>query len=275
LTAFLSAQAVSYRWRKLPLLDEISIEIESGQMTIVLGPNGAGKSTLLRLLSGELRPTSGAICCEGRRLDLMPPWLLACKRSVMTQSTQVSFDFTAHEVVQLGMDGVGNAAKNRRAGVVEQCLAEADALQFASRRYDALSGGEQRRVQFARALAQIEVSRSVGGRQALLLDEPVANLDLKHQLALLDAARTTAERGVAVIAILHDLNLAMRYGDSVALMNKGSLVAFGQPSTILSAALVSDVFSIDLSVTDTLGPNNTVIVPSRWKRAAPEPNERL
>src|SRR5262249_21203075 len=156
-------------------VDDVSIEVDCGRMIIIVGPNGAGKSTLLRLLSGELRPSSGVVSCEGQRLDTMPPWRLACKRAVMTQSTQVSLDFSVREIVQLGIEGLGRAAKSRRAGVVERCLAEADALHIGSRRYQALSGGEQRRVHFARALAQIEAGGSIGGRQALLLDEPVAN----------------------------------------------------------------------------------------------------
>jgi iron complex transport system ATP-binding protein len=267
LTALLSAQSVSYCQRERPLVNNVSLDVVSGQMTVVIGPNGAGKSTLLRLLSGELQPTSGVVSCEGRRLGLIPPWMLATKRAVMTQSTQVSFDFTAREVVQLGIEGLGRIRKDRRAQVIDRCLEEVDAIPFASRRYNALSGGEQRRIQFARALAQVDLGREYGGQQALLLDEPVANLDLKHQLAVLDAAKGAAQRGLAVLAILHDFNLATRYNDSMVVMNKGAVAACGRPSDVFSTAITSDVFDVDLTISDRLHLKNVMVVPSHWSRS--------
>ena len=151
-----------------------------------------------------------------------------------------------------------------RARIIEQCLETADALPFASRPYAALSGGEQRRVQFARVLAQIEAARTVHDRQALLLDEPVANLDLPHQLALLDAAKAAAQRGVAVLAVLHDLNLAARYGDALALMNKGAIVAYGDSSSVQNSDLLSEVFAVDLIVGTLLASEGPLVLPARW-----------
>ncbi len=127
-----------------------------------------------------------------------------------------------------------------------------------------MSGGEQRRVQFARALAQLEAGRSIADRQALLLDEPVANLDLRHQLALLDAARLAAARGVAVLIVLHDLNLAARYADTLAVMRDGAFVACGPPAAVLSAGLLSDVFGVDLAVTGGRANNGLFVTPTHW-----------
>jgi iron complex transport system ATP-binding protein len=266
-SAFLSAQSVSYCWRRRALVDAVSLEVETGRMTVLIGPNGAGKSTLIRLMSGELRPSSWAIMCEGENVARLSPGRLALKRAVMTQAIQVSLPFLTYEVVRLGLDGIGRTNVQLRARIVERCLDIADALHLASRPYAALSGGEQRRVQFARVLAQIEAARTVLDRQALLLDEPVANLDLPHQLALLDAAQRAAGRGVAVPAVLHDLNLAARYADTLALMDKGAIVACGAPAAVQTSRLLSDVFAVDLVVGTTLVSEIPVVLPSRWLAA--------
>jgi iron complex transport system ATP-binding protein len=264
LSAFLSAQAISYSARRRPLVDAVSLEVEEGRVTVLIGPNGAGKSTLIRLMSGELRPTSGRILCEGEDLTRFSPERLAVRRAVMTQAIQVSSPFLVHEIVRLGISGVGRVSARERARMVEQCLAAADALPLAAQPYATLSGGEQRRVQFARALAQIEAAGTVHDRQALLLDEPVANLDMAHQLALLDAARGIALQGVAVLAVLHDFNLASRYADVLALMHKGKIVACGDPAAVQSRDLLSEVFAVDLAVGAILVSDMPLVMPSRW-----------
>jgi iron complex transport system ATP-binding protein len=264
LTAILSARTASYSLRHRSLVDAVSLDVEAERMTVLIGPNGAGKSTLVRLMSGELRPTSGAILFEGQDLSRFSPERLALRRTVMTQAIQVSSAFLTHEIVRLGVDGIGRVSARERARIIEQCLALADVLPLATQSYATLSGGEQRRVQFARALAQIEAARTVHDRQALLLDEPVANLDLPHQLALLDAARTIARRGVAVLAVLHDFNLASHYADVLALMNKGAIVACGDPVNVQRSALLSDVFAVDLAVGNTLASEKPLVIPSRW-----------
>jgi len=264
LTAILSARQVSYSLRRRPLVDGVSLDIEAGRMTILIGPNGADKSTLVRLMSGELRPTSGLIFCDDEDLARIWPERLALRRTVMTQAIQVSSPFLTHEIVRLGVDGIGRVSARERARLVERCLASADALPLVSQSYATLSGGEQRRVQFARPLAQIEAARTVHDRQALLLDEPVTNLDLSHQLALLDAARAVARRGVAVLAVLHDFNLASRYADVLPLMNKGAIVACGEPTSIQRSDLLLDVFAIDLAVGTTLAAEKPLVIPSRW-----------
>jgi iron complex transport system ATP-binding protein len=255
---------MSYILRGRPLVGAVSLDVEAGRMTVLIGPNRAGKSTLLRLMSGELRPTSGRILCEDEDLARFSPERLALRRAVMTQAIQVSSPFLAHEIVRLGSDGIGRVSTPERARIVERCLAAADALPLAARSYATLSGGEQRRVQFARALAQIEAARTVHDRQALLLDEPVANLDLPHQLALLDATRAVARRGVAVLAVLHDFNLASRYADVLAVMNKGAIVACGAPDSVQRSDLLSEVFAIPLAVGTSLISEKPLVMPSRW-----------
>jgi iron complex transport system ATP-binding protein len=273
LSALLSARGVSYRLRRRALVDSVSLDIAPGSVTIVVGPNGAGKSTLLRLLSGELSPTAGEVLCDGAMVKRLTPWFLACKRAVMTQAVHLSFPFTVHEVARLGLDGVGKGlSPHRREELVAKCLMASDVLHLAHRDYHTLSGGEQKRVQFARAIAQIEAGRSVSDRQALLLDEPVANLDLRHQFALLDAARAVAARGVAILIVLHDLNLAARYADTLAIMRDGALIASGAPAAILSGPLLSEIFGVDLLVTGSPAENGLLVTPSRWVEGTSQRN---
>jgi ABC-type hemin transport system ATPase subunit len=117
LSAFLSAQAVSYAARRRPLVDAVSLDVEQGRMTVLIGPNGAGKSTLIRLISGELRPTSGRILCEGEDLARFSPVRLAMRRAVMTQAVQVSSPFLTHEIVRLGIAGIGRVSARERARI--------------------------------------------------------------------------------------------------------------------------------------------------------------
>jgi iron complex transport system ATP-binding protein len=141
LTVILSARTASFSLRRRRLVSAVSLDIEPGRMTVLIGPNGAGKSTLVRLMSGELRPTSGAILCEDEDLAQLSPERLALRRTVMTQAIQVSSPFLAHEIVRFGVDGIGRASARERARIVEQCLTAADVLPLAAQSYATLSGG--------------------------------------------------------------------------------------------------------------------------------------
>lgn len=244
----LSGRSLSFVIGGRALVSEASLDLKPGKTTILIGPNGAGKSTLLKLVTGELKPANGEVLLDGERLSAIPSWRLACQRAVMAQHTRLAFPFSVYEVARLGVDGVGRAlSRQRREALVGECLASAGVAELAARRYQTLSGGEQQRVQFARVLCQLEAGRSVATRQTLFLDEPIASLDLCHQLALLDMARAIAARGVAVLIVLHDINLAVTYADHLVVMDRGRVVAQGAPAATLDDALLRNVFKVDLS----------------------------
>ncbi|MCG6121503.1 MAG: heme ABC transporter ATP-binding protein [Microvirga sp.] len=231
------------------LVRPTDIAIAAGEVLVVVGPNGAGKTSLLRLLTGETAPSAGEVLYDGSPLRDWPAWRLSAKRAVMAQAQRLSFPYTAHDVARIGVEG--GARPGRRASrdaICRQALARADALHLAHRDYQTLSGGEQQRVQFARVLAQLSAGRGVAGAQALFLDEPVASLDLRHQLELMDAARDVAAEGVAVVAVLHDLNLAAAYADRLVVMADGAAIADGPPGTVLDDALVARAFGVGLAV---------------------------
>ena len=270
MTAILEARNAGFSVRGTTLVREASLALHPGRMTVVIGPNGAGKSTLLKLLSGELTPQTGAVTSLGVPLSAVPVWRLACRRAVMAQANRLTFPFAVHDVVRLGLEGIGRA-KSRAVteAIIERGLESADVLTLSGRDYQTLSGGEQQRVQFARILCQLDAGRDVEPRQALLLDEPIASLDLCHQLALLDTARGLAiTGGIAVLAVLHDLNLAATYADTLVVMHRGRVVAEGAPGDVLTPALMLEVFGIVMRPRDQLSPAVPVVLPQLCQRQA-------
>jgi len=272
---FIEAHALCHVVRGARILDQATIGLVPGRLTIVIGPNGAGKSTLLKLLSGEIPPSSGEVFCAGERLRDTPAWRLARRRAVMAQGALLAFPFTVYDIARMGFDTMGAGLRGDEAdSVVADALTRADIFHLSHRRYDSLSGGEQQRTHFARVLCQLSIGRRSESAQALLLDEPVASLDLRHQLMLMDAAREIADSGVAVLAILHDLNLAAAYADDLVVMQAGKIVAKGAPAKILAGCLVADVFGVDLRFCATPPGNAPFVLPHgharriAWSRPA-------
>ncbi|MFY8115539.1 MAG: heme ABC transporter ATP-binding protein [Rhabdaerophilum sp.] len=268
----LRAERAGYRSGRRWLVEEAELVLEAGTLTVVIGPNGAGKSTLLRLMSGELAPNQGVVTSLGQPLARVPAWQMAARRVVMAQSGRLAFPFRVHEVVALGILAVGRRLdRTERDSLVERSLQAADMLALAERDFQTLSGGEQQRVHFARALCQLEAARRIENQQVLMLDEPIASLDLEHQFALMDAARALTRRPdspVAVMAILHDLNLAACYADDLVVLNRGRIAAQGPVPEILDEALLADVFGVRLAITRQHG--LPVILPqARFRSAMP------
>lgn len=239
------------------LLDRVSLKVQPGLMTAVLGPNGAGKSTALAALAGDVHPASGEADLDGAPIRKMPRAALARRRAVVAQHSPLSFPLRVHEVVGLALSAVGGRASS---GLIEQTLAEAGVLHLAGRDYTTLSGGECQRVQIARALAQLEAGGEDDGPRYLLLDEPTAHLDLKHQIEALNAVRRYADRGVGVLCILHDPKLAMDYADEAFLIKKGRAFAEGSPKAVLSPDGVDALYDLP---------------PRRRLQAAAPPRSRL
>jgi iron complex transport system ATP-binding protein len=246
------------------LVQGVSLTVEPGTLQVVIGPNGAGKSTLLRLLCGELRPTAGRVAYAGEPVAGIPAWRLATLRAVLPQQARVAFPFAVAEVARIGLDGIGRGLTRRdRETILVQALKQADILHLAERAYPGLSGGEQARVQFARVLCQLAAGRTVAAGQVLFLDEPTASLDLRHQSAILDAVDDLRRTGVGVVAILHDLNLAAVYADTLLVLDGGRLVARGAPDAILRDDLIAEVFGVRWPVGRVPPGGKPFILPTR------------
>jgi iron complex transport system ATP-binding protein len=182
----------------------------------------------------------------------------------MPQAVRLAFPFTVAEVARIGLDGIGRGLDRRaREAILAESLGRADVAHLAGRAYPTLSGGEQARVQFARALCQLAAGRTLAARQVLFLDEPTASLDLRHQTALLDVAAALARQGAAIVAILHDLNLAAAYADTLIVMQAGRIVARGTPEAVMHDGLIADVFGVPWSVGKVPEPRRPFILPRR------------
>lgn len=244
----IEAQDVSVSIGGKRIVTDIDFATRPGALTAIVGPNGSGKTTFLKALSGELA-YGGRIAINGRDLAAMKPPEAASARAVLPQATSLSFPFTVHEIVRLGLvGGRSGVLPGEDARLPERALARVDLEGFAGRFYQELSGGEQQRVQLARVLCQVWAPVLDGKPRYLFLDEPVSSLDIKHQLIIMNIARDFAARGGGVIAILHDLNLAAMYADRMFVMHRGRLAATGSPREVLEDGLIEKVFGCRLRV---------------------------
>jgi iron complex transport system ATP-binding protein len=228
------------------LLHAVDFSLAPGEVGAILGPNGAGKSTLLSVLAGLQAPTQGAVWLNGQAVRPSNLAAFAAVRAVLPQDTQVAFDFRVRDVVALGRYPHRVNPSPDEAGIVEAAMALTDVAALAERAVSGLSGGERARVQLARVLAQIWAPTTAP--RWLLVDEPTAALDLHHQHQTLRTLhRWSREAGVGVVAVLHDLNLALRYVDQVWVLDAGRLQAQGVPAQVLTPALVQRIWRVPAS----------------------------
>ena len=217
------------------VLDGVDLEVRGGELVALVGPNGAGKSTLLAALAGDLDLDSGTVRLGEREVRSMRSLDLARRRAVLPQQGRLAFGFLVREVVAMGRAPwarTGHEDDDDR--LVEQALQRADVVHLTERSYPTLSGGERARTDLARVLAQ--------DTAVVLLDEPTAALDIRHQEAVLSVARNLARVGRAVVVVLHDLSLAAAYADRICVLARGAVRADGAPHEVLTAELLGEVF---------------------------------
>lgn len=240
----LVAEAVRAGYGDRVVLGRCDLTLRGGEVVTVIGPNGAGKSTLLRVLAGLIRPRAGRVSLDGRDVRTFTRSALARRVAVVPQVFETLFPFTVREIVALGRTArlalLGRPSPEDGAAV-ERALADLGIDDLADRRIDEISGGERQRAVLAMALAQ--------GGDVLLLDEPTAHLDPAHQLATLALVRDLARaRGLAVVAVLHDLNLAAAVATRVVVLDRGQIIADAPPLEALTPLLVARVFGPGLRV---------------------------
>jgi len=235
--SLLAAEGACFRYGPRTVLDGVDLAVAAGEMVGLIGPNGAGKSTLVRLLAGIERPAEGIVRLDGRPLTAWTRAERARRVALVPQDPRVEFPYTVLEVVLMGRSPHLSALAlpgRRDLEIARAALARLEVAELEARRMDELSGGERQRVFLARALAQEPA--------VLLLDEPTTHLDLRHQTQLHDVARARCREGVAVLTVLHDLNLAATYCDRVVLLAGGRVVREGTPVDVLEAATLERAF---------------------------------
>ncbi|MEU9378689.1 heme ABC transporter ATP-binding protein [Streptomyces sp. NPDC048255] len=255
-TAFAETVDLHVRLGQREVLSGIELTARAGEVLALVGPNGAGKSTLLAALAADLPAASGEVRIDGRAVDAWSAPELALRRSVLPQSAALSFPFPVEEVVRMGRaPWAGTPFADADEQAVASAMAATEVTDFAARPFSALSGGERARVALARVLAQ--------RAPLLLLDEPTAALDLRHQELVLRVCRERAAAGDAVVVVLHDLGLAAAYADRAAVLHDGRIAADGPPAEVFEDALLSRVYRQPVEVLPHPRTGAPLVVPVR------------
>ena len=221
---------------KRRILDNIGATIADGRITAVMGPNGCGKTTLLRCIGGLLEPTAGQVLIDGRRVQDFAARTLAQKVAFVRQQVHTDFEFSAFENVLMGRNPYQKRLQNESQAdwdIVEQCMRQTGTWHLRLAKSHEMSGGELQRVMIARALAQ--------QTPVLLMDEPVSNLDIAHQLEIMRLLRTTDK---SVVIVIHDLNLALQFCDDLLLIHNGNLLFHGPIAQGLTTENISMVYGV-------------------------------
>lgn len=234
---------VRYPRAQRAALDGVTLSVEAGTLCSVLGPNGSGKSTLMKVMLGVVEVERGQVEIEGRPLRDWSRLDLAQRVAGVSQQEPISFPISVRELVAMGryphLGPLGIEGPDDRSAI-DRALASCDVTAFEDRDVGTLSGGEFQRARIARALAQEPT--------ALILDEPTASLDLRHQMAILELLRRSADEGLSVLLITHDLELAARFSDRIVLLAEGRVVADGSPKEVLEEERLTDVYGWPISV---------------------------
>src|SRR5438876_5431631 len=268
LPILLEVNGVTFGYERAPRVYDVQLLVHKGEMVGLLGPNGSGKTTLLRLVSGVLLPQQGTVVLDGRRLQDWGRRGVARNMAVVPQELRVPFAFTVEQMVSLGRTPYINwlgAKSSNDDNIVHDAMRAADVISLDRRIFNELSGGERQRVMVAMALAQQP--------KLLLLDEPTAHLDIKYQIEILELVQQlNRERGVTVIAALHDLNLAARYFPRLVLFQRG-IVADAGPAEVLEPHLLRRVYGVDVQVGILRGAEHLSVLPPGFAAVEDEREE--
>lgn len=244
-------EGCSYSTSGREILSNISWSIEQGSLHCIVGPNGAGKTTLLKLLTGEVFPDRGEVQFRGQSFEKYSVASLANLRAVVSQFHETQFPFVAQEVIEMCFDALSptdfkSATKHRDCAVNHLQV-----MNLLDKRYDRLSGGERQRVICARALTQLAIAnRNLSGK-VLLLDEPTSNMDIRHQLLFFKTLRSLCEKGLTVVAVLHDLDQTYQFADAVILISGGKQFDLGHPKKALNNTNIQHLFGVNASLVTT------------------------
>jgi iron complex transport system ATP-binding protein len=260
--SILKAENIHSGYGKCDVLTGISLTVHPGEVLAIIGPNGAGKTTFIRTINRILKPREGKVLLNGEDIWEIHSRTFAREVARVEQTSKVTWPYTVHQIVQMGRfphrGWIASYTKEDHA-TVDEVMRLTGLSRFSERSLNTLSGGEYQRAMVARALAQTP--------KVLILDEPVAHLDIKYKIAVLDLVRSLSQEGLAVVISLHDLNLASLYADKIALLAEGSLYAFGTPKEILTRSNLEEVYETEVMIGTHPANHRTLVTPvPSWLR---------
>lgn len=267
----LAVKKLNHVYGGFKALEDVTFNLEEGDFLGLLGPNGSGKTTLIHCLCGLMKPTSGTVNLDGARLDLMDRKEMARKVSLVPQSTMISFDFSVQEIIMMGRNPyLGRywlEGKNDRE-IVNSVIKEIGIEHLAQRSARTLSGGELQKVILARALAQ--------STRLMLLDEPTVHLDVKNQIEIMELLKKfNEERGITILTVLHDLNLAAQYCKKLILMKQGRIIDIGSPREVLNTTNIREAYNIEVIVKEHPLTSSIYLLPYSRSIEMPESSGRI
>ncbi|KAB1646962.1 heme ABC transporter ATP-binding protein [Pseudoclavibacter endophyticus] len=255
----LTVRGATVEFGERRVLDGVDLDIRAGEVLALVGPNGAGKSTLINVITADVDIVRGSVELDGLASYAWTNTELAMRRAVLLQHVDIAFPFTVEEVVDMGRaPWRGTSDSDRDELIARGAMRRTDIERFADRHYPSLSGGERARAALARVLAQTS--------SVMLLDEPTAAMDIKHQELVLSLTRDYAATGCAVVIIVHNLDLAAAYADRIALLSDGRIVADGAPTEVLTSERIGEVYDHPVQILEDPITGAPIVVPERRAR---------
>ncbi|HJW17494.1 MAG TPA: ATP-binding cassette domain-containing protein [Flavisolibacter sp.] len=242
----LEAKSISFKISNKFLLQPTSVNLTANTFHVIMGANGAGKSTLLKLMAGDTQPSSGEVWFDNRNLNSYSRLQLARRRGVLSQHYNITFPITAGEMVMMGRyPYFDNIPSQKDINIQKQAMKVMGVESFYDRDYNSLSGGEAQKVQMSRVLSQVW-QEDASENKIIFLDEPVSHLDIKYQYQLLQVAKDLCLQHITVIAVLHDINLAISFADRLLFMKQGAIKYDLSSVAELTPQMLEDVFDVKL-----------------------------
>ena len=244
---------ISYQINNFSILRDVSLEIKGGEILSIIGPNGSGKSTLMKVLAGDIIPDSGSVIINGKNLNDIEISSRAIVRSMMSQTQNIVYDFEVREIIEMGwLESSTDQANAPFEDSIKLISNECGIDHLLKRKFNSLSGGEQRMVHFARTLLQSNgLQKNL--QKYIFFDEPTANLDIKRELNILNVIRNKAKEGFGIFVVLHDLNLAYNFSDRIILIKDGKISKMGDPNDVFDDEILSEVYEVPVYFDKNIG----------------------
>ncbi len=246
----INLQNISISLNNKIVLEDINLNVNSGEVLSLIGPNGAGKSSLINVISGDYLPTKGEVIYDGINIKEFTLEEKSRKRSVMSQFSNIAFDYKVKDIIEFGwVENSIEIFSNMFDEIVLKISKLCDVIDLLNRNINTLSGGEIKRVQLAKTLLQLYNPSQKNHNKYAFMDEPLSNLDLFYEIKVLKIIQSIAKsQGIGILLVIHDLNLATKFSDKIALMDKGKLISYGAPEKVMKPKILKSIYKLDIKI---------------------------